>query len=321
MGKAAMCIQMLQILNSGRVYKVSELADILETNPRNVIEYKKELDEIGMFFGGGFLIKTIPGRYGGYKLNGNVTLPALKLLLEEKDALLEAYNYVLAKKDFIKKKEFIKAFAKILSNIEIESKEKSIMAVDKYQLTMDEKDIQERYKFIEKAIETKHTVEVVYLSLTNGEKTNVLDPYKLFIYNNSWFFLAWNHEVGDVHTFKLNRIKSYKMLDKKFVVWKGFKAENYYDESGLRNNGEYHHVVLTAKGTRAMLFKERVYGKNQTITELGDGSIKVEMDMQNDKTMVSFILSCGSDIELLEPQWVIDSFKEKINQMKEIYFK
>ena len=34
MGKAAMCIKMLQMLNSGRIYKVSELADLLETNPK-----------------------------------------------------------------------------------------------------------------------------------------------------------------------------------------------------------------------------------------------------------------------------------------------
>ena len=46
MGKAASCIRMLQILNTGRIYKVSELAELLETNPRNIIEYKKEKDFI-----------------------------------------------------------------------------------------------------------------------------------------------------------------------------------------------------------------------------------------------------------------------------------
>ena len=46
MGKAAMCIQMLQILNTGRVYKISELAEMLETNPRNVVEYKKRIRRV-----------------------------------------------------------------------------------------------------------------------------------------------------------------------------------------------------------------------------------------------------------------------------------
>ena len=56
MGKAGMCIAMLQILNTGKVYKVSELAELLETNPRNIIEYKKELEEFGYY------IENIPGR-------------------------------------------------------------------------------------------------------------------------------------------------------------------------------------------------------------------------------------------------------------------
>lgn len=57
MGKAALCIRMLQILNSGKIYKVSELADLLETNPRNILEYKKELDEISI--DSGFLVKKL----------------------------------------------------------------------------------------------------------------------------------------------------------------------------------------------------------------------------------------------------------------------
>lgn len=314
-----MCIRMLQVLNTGRIYKISELADILDTNPRNIIEYKKELDEVAFECGFGFYIDTIPGRYGGYKLNGNIVLPAIKLTLEEKEALLESYNYSLTKKDFPKKKALSKAFAKVTSNVEIETKQNNLLVVDKYQLTMNESDIDERYKFIESAIKQKKTIEVSYASLNSGEKTHLLDPYKLFNYNNSWFFLAWNHEAGDVHYFKVNRIKDYKLTDKKFTVWKYFKAENYFDEAGLKNNGEYHHVVLIAKGTRAMLFKERVYGKNQTIENLEDGSIKVSLDMQNDKTMVSFALSCGDEAVFLEPQWLIDRLKEKLELIKKNY--
>lgn len=319
MGKAALCIQMLQILNTGRIYKVSELADLLETNPRNIIEYKKELDELANSCGYSFFIEPIAGRNGGYKLTGNVSIPALRLLMEEKEALLESYNFALSKKDFLKKKELQKAFAKVMSNIDMESKDNNLMSVNRYQLTMNEQDIEERYKFIEEAIAKKRRIEVTYLSLKNGEKTQQLDPYKLFNYNNSWFFLAWNLEAGDVHYFKLNRIKAYKMLDKKFAVWKGFKAENYFDDTGLKNNGEYHHVVLVATGTRAMLLKERVYGKNQVVTDQEDGSVKVEMDMQNDNTMVSFALSCGAEATFLEPQWLIDKIKEQAKQINEKY--
>ena len=41
MSKTSICIQMLQLLNTGLTLKVSELAEQLETTPRNIIEYKK----------------------------------------------------------------------------------------------------------------------------------------------------------------------------------------------------------------------------------------------------------------------------------------
>ena len=80
---------------------------------------------------------------------------------------------------------------------------------------MDEKDIRERYLLIEKAINKRIVVEVEHNSLKSGLKVHILHPYKLFIYNNSWFFLAYNPEVGEVWYFKLNRIKTCKYTDKK----------------------------------------------------------------------------------------------------------
>ena len=105
MGKAAMCIQMLQILNTGRVYKISELAEMLETNPRNVVEYKKELEECGYY------IDTIPGRYGGYKLDMTHTIPTLHLSEMEKEALMESYKFVIVKNSFMHKQYYEKALA------------------------------------------------------------------------------------------------------------------------------------------------------------------------------------------------------------------
>ena len=83
----------------------------MNTNPRNIYEYKKELDEISV--DSGFYIETIPGKYGGYKLNGNAIIPSIKMTPSEKETLVEAYNYILTKKDFLKKNEFISGFSKI----------------------------------------------------------------------------------------------------------------------------------------------------------------------------------------------------------------
>lgn len=315
--RTELCIRMLQYLNTGKLFSVSELAGLLETKPRNVIEYKQVLDMIAE--GNDIYIQTIPGRHGGYKLDGNITLPSLKLSQKEKDALMSSFDYVMGKKDFPKKKDFLDAFSKIISNIEIGDKSNDLIISDNYQLSMSGEEIEKRYNFIEYAIKNKQTIKIDYLSLKNGEKEHILDPYKLYIYNNSWFFLAWNPEVGEVWSFKLNRIKSFSLTGKKFRVWKGFNPKDYIEDNGFKKAGEYHHLVFEASGTRALLLKERIYGKNQVVTDLENGKIRVEVDMQNEDMILSFVLSGGKDIVVLEPEWLISRVKEVAVELSKRY--
>ena len=44
MGKTARCIKIIQILSSRDLINTKELADVLDTNPRNIKEYIKELE-------------------------------------------------------------------------------------------------------------------------------------------------------------------------------------------------------------------------------------------------------------------------------------
>lgn len=315
MGKAAMCIQLLQILNTGRVYKISELAEMLDTNPRNIIEYKKELEECGYY------IDTIPGRYGGYKLDMTTVIPALKLTSSEKMLILESINYLNSKSDFIKKEEYNKTLGKISSAIELPNNSEPISVIDHYQLSMSETEIQKRYEFIEDMIKSKNTIEIEYHSIKNGIKKHILHPYKLFLYNNSWFFLAWNPDVGDVWTFKLNRVKNWRRTGEKFKVWKYFKPENYLYKNGLKSNGEFYKVVYLARGVRKHLSQERIYGKNQEIEIIDDDTIKVTLEMQNKELIKSYFLSCGPDVEILEPDWLIEEVICNIDKVKSMYKK
>ena len=82
MSKTALSIQMLEILYSRNIVGIAELARLLDTNPRNIPEYKKVLEEAG------YVIDTIPGRYGGYVLNKKYTFPSTRLSDAEKEGLM-----------------------------------------------------------------------------------------------------------------------------------------------------------------------------------------------------------------------------------------
>lgn len=306
MGKAANCIKMLQILNTGRIFKVSELADMLQTNPRNVIEYKEEINSLFDDVDGISRPIIIPvyGKNGGYQLNGNAVLPSLKLTDAEKKLFVSIVNYTLSKPDFLKKEAATNLFAKIMSSIEIEDKENKLVSVHKYSFNMEDHEIKKRYEFLDDAIKSHRTIEMSYLSIRSGRKIHTVDPYQLVNYNNAWFFIGWDHDAAEVWYFKLNRIEKYHKLDKKFVVWKFFKAEDYFDDEGLLKQGETFHIELEATGLHAMLLKERRYGKNQTIIYDGPDKTVVTLDMQNKSMIVAFVLGCGSEVKVIKPDWL-----------------
>lgn len=110
MGKAAMCLRLLQVLDSGQVYKSSELAEILGTKQRNIVEYRRELQKIGCH------IESIPGKNGGIKLDKSFKATSL-LSDDEQDALFNCLQHIESSPDFPEKERFVSAILTITSSI------------------------------------------------------------------------------------------------------------------------------------------------------------------------------------------------------------
>ena len=84
MSKISNVLTMLQLLQSGRKYSISELSNELEVSERMIRVYKEDLEKAGIY------IDTIMGPYGGYVLNQSVRMPVRKFKM--KDAkLLDRY--------------------------------------------------------------------------------------------------------------------------------------------------------------------------------------------------------------------------------------
>lgn len=315
MSKTENCLKMLQILNTGRIYKVDELAALLSTNARNIPEYKKELEMCG------YEILSTSGRYGGYYLNKSNLIPSFKLLEEEKYVLIESFNYCLSKPYFINKKELITSYSKLCSNLSFSKYKDKTIILDQYQLTMSDEDIFKRFNFISQAIDNTTTVELLYESLKTGINKHTVNPYKLFIFNNTWYFLALDFDSKEIRVFKINRIKEFKETNKKFTIPKNFNPDDYFVYNGFKTEGEFIHVKLLAKGSKKRLIAERVYGRNQKITELDESSAIVELDMQDEDKIITRILSFGSEVELLEPLFLVEKLKEKLKKIESIYSK
>lgn len=312
MGKAAMCIEMLQILNSGRIYKVSELADLLHTNSRNIIEYKRELEEIGYY------IISIPGKDGGYRLNKTDIIPSLKLSEEEKEAIAEASSFLAARDDFPWAKDYERAMGKVFSSVKRHEEAENLYVIDKRPLAMSSEELLKRFNAINDSIKKERKIILDYLSNDNEVRSRTIHPYKLFIYNNAWFVIGFCELAGDIRVFKINRIERFSLTDKKFRKLLAYNERDYFDENGFKGGADktgstkhddWTHIKLKLKGAPAMYVKEYVYGKNQTITAVDKNTTILECDMQYRSNTLRFVLGFGTDCEVLEPAWLREEVK------------
>lgn len=313
MSKTSLCIQMLEILGSRKVISISELADLLETNPRNIPEYRKELELAGYY------IDAVSGRYGGYTLVKKNLFPSIGITKKEADSFYKGYEYLLTRSDYMDKKQLSKAVARISTAISYSNAEGEMSVLDRFPLAMDSEALEERYQLLNECINECVSVSIEYESRADGKTKRIIHPYKLFMFNNAWFVLAFDELSHDIRYFKLNRILEYQKTQKTFRVLYTYKESDYIDTFGMKKYGKWYDVELNICGENAVKIKDRVYGKEQEIIENDDGSVTLKCKMQNENEIVSFVLGLGSDCTVIEPLWLKHELKNELNAMLEKY--
>ena len=313
MNRTALCIKMLQILNTHNRVSIATLAEMLETNPRNIKEFKKELEVAG------YKIIDHRGRYGGYELDESAILPAPELLSDEKTALNEGLKYLLSKKDFLPVKNYQDAMCKIMSDIP-NSQKNPVSIYSRFPLSITADELKLRYDLLSIAIAKKQRVKIVYTSKSNKDHIHIIHPYKLFLYADSWFVLANKEGLEKVLYYKINRIKDIEVLinQPSFRIPLYYKESDYLDEFGMKNNGDWIQVKFLVKNNANIMLNERIYGKDQKIEQISDNSSIVTCKMQ-DLEIVAFFLGWGSNCEVLEPASLKERLKEEIKKMQSIY--
>lgn len=299
---------MINYLTSVKKASREELAKVLETNVRNITEYRKEL------LAAGYEIGFQSGVGGGYYIDGDNILPNPRLKECEKTALLEASSYLNSRYDFLNKEEFNIALGKVLNSSYINKDIESPMIIDRFPLIMKDEDVKYRYDIICSSLANKYKVKINYLSIKNRVNSHVIHPYKIYMYNLAWYVLAFNETINAVGYFKLNRIESIELLKDKYKVSRTFNESDYLDQFGMKNNGDYIPITIELKSPYASLVRERVYGKNQQIITVDDDTTILKCDMQNINSIVSFVLGFGSKAKVLEPDYVKKAVREELDK-------
>ena len=313
MNKTATCITLIQILSTRDDYiSTNELAEILEINPRNIKEYIKELVIAG------YTIDSRKGFYGGYKLNKGSILPSLKLTLTDKERIQNGVDFLSKSKDFLNFDEYLLSIGKVMSSVERKEDITPLTMIDRFPLKMDRAQLQLRYQELADAIESQLKCEISYTSTSNVTKTYIIHPYKLYVYNGSWFLLAFNERINDFGYYKLNRIEKIYKTRNRFSIMRGYEEKDFLDSFGMKKNGEYYKIELQLTNLNVAM-SERIYGRNQQITQIDDKTISFTCEMQNKDMIKSFVMSFGANCKVIAPDWLRDEIKAELWKCLDFY--
>ena len=157
---------------------------------------------------------------------------------------------------------------------------------------------------MENAVKKRYKVRIKYRSNDNIVRERTVQPYKLYMYNNGWFVLAFCETAEKFRYFKLNRIIEFTALKEKFRRSIAYNEKDWLDSFGMTNNGDWYDVKLKFTGKYAMVVQDYMYGKNQITECVDENTTVLTLQMQYKDTIVGFVLSFGTFCEVLEPEWL-----------------
>ena len=294
-------MRILTTLQAGKSFAVDDLAKIFGTSRRTVFRDLKELQAIGVPYN--YNAKT-----RGYAMDPDFFLPSIDLNIREALALLLLVHRARNQIQLPFKNSALLAALKIENNLPAPIRKycntaiRNISTRTTAQAPMPTLD--NTFARLQSAITKKRTVNLVYDSFFEG---NVIDldlrPYHMLYHQRAWYVLGYSGMHKSVRTFKLNRIKQLKILDKCFVSGDEFDIEDYLGRAwAIIPQGRIYHVKLRFLPMVARNVAEVHWHSTQRITYNSDGSIIAEFRVDGLSEITWWILGYGDQVRVLEPK-------------------
>lgn len=313
MNRTALCIRMLQLLKVRGRMRIDEIAQALEINPRNVREFRKELETAG------YSILQTTGRYGGYQLDAAALLPAAALDAQEEDALQEGCRYLRSHADFIAADAFERAMGKILSAHSAPKKSPSIYLQERMPGISA---MEQRYvdRCVE-AIRDQRSVILTYRTLSAAKPYTIeIHPYELLFFQGACYCLAYSMKAHDFRSFRFSeqRMFDFRLTQRRFDRDPNFAVDRYVGRTGLIR-GDFIHARFEVRHEQARRVAERSVGISSKMRWIDADTLEVDAWIETEYELFDLLLRLGADARLLEPADLVQRMKAQITAMLRRY--
>jgi len=170
---------------------------------------------------------------------------------------------------------------------------------------------------LSKAITGRNSVEITYHALgRNAVAKRVVDPYHLRHTLGTWYLIGYCQLRKDFRTFIINQIKDIKVLDRKYIVDKGFSIEKFLAYSwNIVEGGYVQKIVVRLDKDIARWFIDKKLHATQKTKENKDGSITLEFRLSGTQEIKRWIMSQGRHAKVIEPKSLRDEITKEFRRI------
>jgi len=240
-------LALLEILQSGGTHTLATLAAHLDVDERTVRRYVAHLIDLGI------PVRSLRGRYGGYRLAPGYRMPPLMLSDDEAVAVLlglvaghraglatssvAAAESAAAKLRRVLPEALARRLAALLDTAEF--------TLGAHPVATPRTDI---LLTIAEAARDRRPVAITYTSIGDRRSERTLHPYGIVAHSGRWYAIGVDSATGTTRTFRLDRISTPQVLDGTFDAPEGFNAAEEV-LSGLARVPYRHRISLRVQGS------------------------------------------------------------------------
>lgn len=273
------------LIDKGRA-TAPELASKFEVSTRTIY---RDVDALSS---AGIPICAESGRKGGIYLMDNFVLDKTTLSDEEKEEIMTALQSVAATGNSLETTLLTKMSALFKSG-NSGNCDYDWLEID-FSRWGNHPEDNSKFELLKKAVIEHREVKIVYHSSEEVSSERVIRPIKLYFKSKEWYLKAFCLEKQDFRMFKLNRISNLELQEETFepVVYPKTPEESQV----------YHKIVLLFPKNMGY----RVYDEfdEEQIEHKENGDLVVTTSMPIDAWLISYLLSFGAQVELLEPKYL-----------------
>ncbi|MEG0277258.1 MAG: YafY family protein [Coprobacillus sp.] len=276
-----------------------ELAEYFEVSVRTIY---RDIDKLLV---AKIPIQTTQGKNGGISIDENYVLDKTLLSSQEQDHILMAMQGMESLR--VEDKQLTQRMKTLF-----QKESQDWLEID-FSYWRQDNEIQEKFDLIKETIFNHIIIEFDYMNMQGIQSHRMVYPIKIFFKAQAWYLQGYDISKQDYRIYKFTRI--HKLINTKHVFDQTLtdipQIHQYQEDSQMIDV-----VFLFDKSLGSFVYDEFSY---QSIEDTQNGYI-VKTTLPYHSWLISFILSFGHGVEVIEPLSLREEIVDEIQSMNHKYF-